>query len=231
MKRFLKRGAIFLIVLAGIWLFAFPSAWLHYKLSVDVDDNGTRRHGEGVILVLFQSQGPLLIGNTPQWTVEALGEAFAVDMGPRGTFFVLLSNDRNRNTSAAAGRSALAVYFRFYVNDLSNGLSSLWKIVAFAQSKKAVDVAPNRLPQLVRFRDVNEPSTVEPVDPDRLDLSFGPGVKIIGVHAELTNEKVTKGIESRLKWLTTLKNNSLSQSTKFFVESFADSLGRSNFKE
>jgi hypothetical protein len=62
-----------------------PSASVNYKLSVDVDDNGVMRHGEGVIRVAFQSQGPLLIGNTPQWSGTTVGEAFAIDIGDRGS--------------------------------------------------------------------------------------------------------------------------------------------------
>ncbi len=229
MKRFLKLILIFLVALAALWLFEFPSAQLHYKLSVDVDDNGTPRHGEGVILVGFQSNGFLLIDNTPLWTVDAVGEAFAVDLGPRGTLFVLLSNDRNRNTSADAGRGALASYFNFYVNNLPNDLGSARKIVAFAQSKKAVHVAPNRLPQLVRFRDLNAPGSVEPVDPDHLDLSFGPRVKITSVRAELTNEPATTGIQKQLGWLGWLDDRTLSGIRSGLITSFADTLNILDF--
>jgi hypothetical protein len=74
----------------------FPWSSLHYKLSVDIDDNGINRHGKGVIGVKFQSQGPLLIGFTPQWSVEFSGEAFPIDLGARGTLFVLLAGDPKR---------------------------------------------------------------------------------------------------------------------------------------
>ena len=42
--------------------------------------------------------------------------------------------------------------------------------------KGRVELAPGDLPLLVRFRDINDPTTVERVDPNDLAASFGPGV-------------------------------------------------------
>ena len=61
-----------------------PSASLHYKLSIDIDDNGVLRHGAGVGRFRFaNSRNPCLIGNTPQWSAGTIGEAFGVDIGER----------------------------------------------------------------------------------------------------------------------------------------------------
>ena len=174
--------------------------------------DGVLRHGEGVIGVAFQSQGPLLIGNTPQWSVGAGGEAFAIDIGKRGALFVLLVGDRPRNErnhvrwgdkgrSPDAGRGALSVYFDFVVANFPNGLGSKAKIDALAASKMAVELESAALPLLVRFRDLNDPSSVEVVDPNNLEAAFGAGVKLVGAHAEITGEPITYGIERRLPWL------------------------------
>jgi hypothetical protein len=213
--RLRKTGRILLGLLVGLTAMValfFPWSTLHYKLSVDIDDNGTTRHGEGVIGVSFQSQGPLLISPTPQWWVESSGGAFPVDLGARGTLFVLLVGDSKRQQPEShrddhhysprnAGQAALVEYFKFYVSGLPNGLGAKFKINAFANSRTSVDLAPNALPMLVRFRDVGDPKSVELVDPDHLDASFGPGVKILGAKAEITNEPITTGIETRLRWL------------------------------
>ncbi len=53
---------------------------------------------------------------------------------------------------------------------------------------------------LARFRDINDPKTLERVDPKNLAASFGPGVTHVGAHAELTNAPVTTGIAKRLPW-------------------------------
>ncbi len=212
MIRISKRWKIALGIVGALWLAGwlfFPSAWLKYKISIDVDDNGVARHGEGVIGVLIASQGPLLIGNSPQWAIGAKGEAFAVDLGERGTMFVLLTADSARGNrsnaipplaTAGAGRGALYSYFGF-VAPVSNGLFSLGKIESFAWSGARVDLPAHGLPMIVRFRDEKDPTTVERVDPDHLDASFGPGVKITAARVELTNEWITTGIEKKLPWL------------------------------
>jgi hypothetical protein len=215
MSRLRKTGRIVLWLLVGLTAMValfFPRSSLRYKLSLDIDDNGITRHGEGVIGVSFQSQGPLLISPTPQWWVESSGEAFAVDLGARGTLFVLLVGDSKRQQPQShrddhhysprnAGQAGLVEYFKFYVSGLPNGLGAKFKIDAFANSRTAVNLEPNALPMLVRFRDVSNPKSVELVDPDHLDASFGPGVKILRAKAEITNEPITAGIGKRLRWL------------------------------
>ena len=217
MNRTVKRGLLIAVTLIVAWkamsAVLFPSSSLHYKLSIDVDDNGTIRHGEGVIGVGFQSQGPLRIDATPQWSVDFSGEAFPIDIGAKSTLFVLLTGDPKRERPSGdyrtderyspfdAGRDGLVEYFQFYVNDLPNGLGAKSKIDAFANSRTSVELTPNALPMLVRFRDVSDPKTVELVDPNHLDASFGPRVKIARAMVEITDAPMTVGIEKRLGWL------------------------------
>jgi hypothetical protein len=178
-----------------------PSTSLNYRLYVDVNDNGTLRHGEGVIKVIFQSNGWFLIDNSPQWDVGPDGEAFPVDLGPRGILFVLLTNDRSRAESCDAARGAMWCYFNFLVNDLPNGAGSIAKMDALGASHASVDFAPIHLPMLARFRDINDPRSAEIVDPMHLVASFGPGVRIVKAHAELTQAPVTRGIEKIIPWI------------------------------
>jgi hypothetical protein len=205
------------VILVATWSFVVapwqvPSASLRYKLSVDIDDNGILRHGEGVIGVAFQSQGPLLIGNTPQWSVGTVGEAIAIDIGERGTLFVLLAGDVLRNKrnnitwgekgySPDAGRQALDAYFNFSVVNLPNGLGSRAKIDAFAASKASVELTASGLPLLVRFRDIQDPSSIEVVEPLDLETVFGGGVKLARAHVDIVDEPQTLGVERRLSWL------------------------------
>jgi hypothetical protein len=84
---------------------------------------------------------------------------------------------------------------------LPNGLAAKAKIDALVLSKADVDLPASALPMLIRFRNSNESSSAEVVDPDDLALVFGDGVKIVRVKAEITNEPVTSGIDSYLPWL------------------------------
>jgi len=193
-------AALILGALTIAYIRASPSASLNYKLSVEIDDNGVPRRGEGVVRAVFQAQ-PILIGQTPPWTIGPVGEAFPVDLGSKGMFFVLVSRDPGRKPSVDAGsKGALYSYFHFRNTDAPTE-AVLASFVALAESHSAVDVRPEQLPMLVRFRDVNDPKSVEIVDADHLDQSFGPGVKIKAVRAEITNEPVTTDLGNRLPWL------------------------------
>jgi hypothetical protein len=63
---------------------------------------------------------------------------------------------------------------------------------------------PTGYPVLVRFRDINDPRTLERVDPEGLSTSFGTGVRLARVTLQLTDDHVTTGIEKKLKWLNNL---------------------------
>jgi hypothetical protein len=63
-------------------------------------------------------------------------------------------------------------------------------------------VLPQKLyPQMLRFRDIKDPTTAEVVDPDNLAKSFGPGFRLVRVTIEITDDAVTRGIENILPWL------------------------------
>lgn len=76
------------------------------------------------------------------------------------------------------------------------------------------------LPLLVRFRDLNDPLTVEKVDPLNLEASFGPGVKLTRATMEIVSaglwpmsevgimsKPITTEMERRLTWLRRLQSN------------------------
>jgi hypothetical protein len=69
------------------------------------------------------------------------------------------------------------------------------------------------LPMLVRFRDPDDPRSVELVDPFNLAKNFGAGARLVGAYLEIvsagiwplncsgiTGEAVTVGIEGKLPW-------------------------------
>lgn len=65
-------------------------------------------------------------------------------------------------------------------------------------------------PMLVTFADEADPRSVTLVDPDDLAASFGEGVSLKRLTAELTDDEVTMGIEKRLIWLPNYYNKQLS---------------------
>ncbi len=67
------------------------------------------------------------------------------------------------------------------------------------------DLPFDLLPMLVRFRDVNDPGSVEQVDPNDLASAFGPGVTLRKANIAITDDPVTTGIEQKLNWLPNLE--------------------------
>jgi hypothetical protein len=73
--------------------------------------------------------------------------------------------------------------------------------------KPTVAVPIERLPRLVRFRDLSDPLSVETVDPRDLATVFGPGVRLVGATVAITEGKPTRGIEKILPWVLKLEGS------------------------
>jgi hypothetical protein len=64
------------------------------------------------------------------------------------------------------------------------------------------ELTPKQYPLLVTFGDINDPASVKRVDPDNLELAFGPGYALQSITLSITDEPVTKGgVEKVLGWL------------------------------
>ena len=126
----------------------------------------------------------------------------AVDLPDGQTLFVLLRSESNVEWA-----SYVYVYLRprrgqsiaEAVNDVPNmtcecTLPRMWPATAIQPSRSAY-------PMMVTFGDLNDPTSVALVDPDDLAASFGEGINISRITAELTDDPVTTGIEERLEWL------------------------------
>ena len=118
------------------------------------------------------------------------GEALVVELAD-GPLFVLLKNDGTgqpldtRVTSALSGESSFRT-----VDDYVAAVGKLGGM--FGSAKAELPRADG--PLMVRFRDIDDPKSVDQVDPEAI------GVKRIVV--ETTNDDVTTGIEQRLGWFT-----------------------------
>lgn len=187
--------AVLGLVLFGVWSVLHPpSATLRYRLTLVVDDNGKETEGSSVVEVTLARNG---LG-TP-FSMGMRGEAAAVDLGARGLLFAVLGDDwlmfPERVVAPAFGISRSA-----------DRLDIFKRIAALPPGSRA-DLPSDKLPMLVRFRDINDPKTVERVDPGNLSASFGPGVRLTRATIEVTDDPVMTGIEKRLPgWFVALRN-------------------------
>lgn len=96
MKRFaIVVAAVVALYLA--WGWAFPSGTLRYRLGFEVDVDGKKHTGSGVIEVSYRIPPSwLLPGN--RVSARAKGEAIVVDIGTRGQLFVALQGEPIRES-------------------------------------------------------------------------------------------------------------------------------------
>jgi hypothetical protein len=127
------------------------------------------------------------------------GEAVVLDLGDRGAMFALLHGRKPRIAEDDSFPSY--VIFKAFKNVLPKSADGIMQMRVLKQRKPKADIPFQLLSLLVRFRDIDNPASVEQVDPNNLSASFGPGVSLRRATIEITDDPVTTGIEAKLKWL------------------------------
>lgn len=209
MKRFLGILGAVLFGLIVLFLLSYPSVTMKYRMTVEVDVDGTVVSGSSV--------GRISAGIQPAWLsnyswVESCnleeGEAVSVDLGSRGRLWVLLSAGKDSPNAtesshlmctlvSGAFRRRGLVSDKGY-NDSRGFIRYWWTIYRHAE---ALVLEPDEYPLFVRFRDEADPLTLELVRPDDLAASFGTGVRLRRVTIGITGDTVTRGAQALLPWL------------------------------
>jgi hypothetical protein len=180
------------------------SAEVRYKVTVEVDDNGTHRTGSSVMSFALSKPTVALVS---PYDAKFRGEAVLVDLGGDRTLFALLVDEEG---DGAGIRMLPERLFK----DLSSGSERVRNIKDIADNEGLVREVPRfwpaisdsrepmvQYPLLVRFRSPDQPESIEAVAPDALDQAFGPGVRLKRITAEITDAPVTDGIKRHLPWL------------------------------
>jgi hypothetical protein len=77
-----------------------------------------------------------------------------------------------------------------------------------AWRKPVADAPLKRLPMLARLRNPLDPATAERVDPSNLAATFGSGVRLVRVTAQITDDPLAPPmIENKLPWIPTLQGS------------------------
>lgn len=199
----MKKPLVILLIcvgcLYGCWKALVPVETWRYRLTINVNDNGTLRTGSSVIEVIGGSTRniPLPIpGNTGGISLHR-GEAVTIDLGKKGVFFVLLSKENDPGYAAYL----VCEIFEMEPGHGCAGAATPEGIRYYAKLKGKANVPTKKLPMLVRFRDIKDPKTVEKIDPENLEASFGAGVTLENATIEMTDGEVTTGIEKWLSWM------------------------------
>ena len=208
----MKKLAVALFILLGLYgcyEVAIPSVTIHYKLTLVVDDNGKQYTSSSVVEVFRQDTTKVFGGSFGGYGGDFKGEAVVVDLGEKGALFSLLKKGDNVDYPLYIVMYAFPEHFEEYRNITEISVVDAMRKLDSIRPRPKNDISFNKLPMLVRFRDINDPKTVELVDPNDLEKSFGAGVKLVSATMEITDELVTKGVERWLPWLEKLKGGYL----------------------
>lgn len=202
-------GAIVVIFIGSIAALSavFPSATVRHRLTLETAIGGEPAIGSGVIEVSYR-KNPQFLGAQSEIAINVRGEAVAVDLGSHGVLFALLKAGRDPRSGVE--------YLVLRAFGMPSGVPRpVEQGLAQIRSLNGKVVLPiGSLPTLVRFSDVDDPTTAERVDPEDFAKTFGPAAKFIRATVEIvptgrwpwnrigiSGEAITTGIDNRLVWL------------------------------
>ena len=174
-----------------------------YRLTVEVKTPEGLRTGSSVIEV-EQSMGRSAGSGFGKIIVRRVrGEAVAVDLPGGQTLFALLRSDIDVDWSARLMQMLAPEIAGEAFEDVFDNVLMIESEVEVPRTWPANVVLPERsaYPIFVTFGDVDDPTSVELVDPDDLAATFGEGYALERITVQLTDEPVTTGIKERLGWL------------------------------
>jgi len=193
-------------VLMVVYQTAYPSVTVRYRLTLETELNGHPRTGSGVIQVVYRTNVQIL-GASAQISMEALGDAVSVDLGPKDALFALLSRGQHPRS---APEDVIPVLFG--VTEAGFGPEAFARI---AKVEGQRDVPFELLPPMARLSNTSDPKSAELFVPPRgqapnQDLILKRAIieivpsgiwpfNLIGI----TGVPITRGIKQKLPWLGT----------------------------
>ncbi|MBR1224266.1 MULTISPECIES: hypothetical protein [unclassified Bradyrhizobium] len=170
----MKRLGITILLIAGVvvlWMTAFPSVTVRYRLTLEVELNGERKTGSNVSEVSYR-KNPQFLGASASMVAEVRGEAVWVDLGERDTLLALLAPGGDQR------RPEYVLPVLYGVTSGGVGVEELGRIGALEGRR---EVPLGSVPPMVRLRNVNDPKNVELVAP------AGHGLKLVRATIEIVD--------------------------------------------
>lgn len=241
-RALLASLAIFLVIgtTAACALTTGGDGTWRYRMTVTVETPEGDKSGYVVWQVTADSNWAPLPEQAPM-NFEVKGEAVVVDLGQRGVLFALL-----RGQTLGSDYSKYVLFKAIPSPAPSSRIAK--PLGADVKFVGGTPLPPDQYPMFVRFRDLNDPKTVESlmtqkrcpdtsgypvkycITEDRFVEAFGEGVNLKSVTLTITDEPVTSGIvEKYLPWLTSIGKGNLGGG-RFSGPNFYESLGAWDFK-
>ena len=207
---------LFATACGGVFGKTYPA--YRYRVTVEVETPQGLRRGSSVIEVQTTAGGPYSIsgGGGGGIATRVTGEAAPIDLPNGETLFILITAEGNPDWPTNA--YALEVPYPSKAEVEERTGAGKWNAnAAFDLWMERVEASHGRLPlrrwrifgaskmsgwpMLVRFKNIRDPASVESVDPDDLEATFGKGYRVRDVYVEKTDDAVNCKIKTRLTWL------------------------------
>ena len=193
MPKPLTYALIFTLLLEGCGLNLMPKSYSYrYRLTVEIDTPKGVATGSNVI-ENTESEGMGIPDSSLH--LQRRGEAIVVDL-PHGRMLIATL----KTMGGFNGVFAKAAYNPVLPSRFDD--DSWEKRNEALKKQRAPAILPrDAYPMLITFRDPRDPTTVERVDPENLERTFGAGTRIRRIVVQMTRDRVTTGLIKRLPWL------------------------------
>ena len=195
LKALLALAAVALCVVVG-WEIRYPTHAWNQKLTVTVSTPRGEVSGSSVVAVSWTESFFSGGWGGALFRLTLRGDATAVDLGGGQFLFAMLAYEHSQEP-----RSTGVIALKLLGDEAIYQSSDSFKRIQAARGRGPITLPQKLYPKFLRFRDIKDPTTAEVVDPDNLAKSFGPGVRLVRVTIEITDDAVTRGIENILPWL------------------------------
>ena len=137
-------------------------------------------------------QTPRILPQITGGSIALKGEAVVIDLGNGKHMFALLG--------APAGWAGSA--YGVHINEPRAAFTPWARWTSYLSGQWPLDLPRPRYPTLVTFDDLDDPSSIKKVNPERLYESFGEGYKLKSIKMDISFDWVTKGkVKELLGWL------------------------------
>lgn len=195
------------LIFVGVFLSScgFSSEEVRYRVKIEVKTPEGVKSGSSVMAFKIAPGFPQAYSPTFR------GDAVAVNLGHRGVLFMTLSDITAMLPENVFRRTGLL--YEMPKEDQSDRVKILNFLSEQVGAKAEIQCV--RKPfnaeclSFVRFRDINNPMSVEAVERENLAASFGYGVRMQKMMIEITDDDVTTGIEEKLPWFRQIKGGYL----------------------
>ncbi len=182
MKRLMIIVLMFGLGTSGCFVLGYSTYSWHQKMTLEVEADGKLYAGSSVVKMSVTGIPEYMQLLRAARRLDLHGEAVVLALPQKRYLFALLTY----NAFLAS---------KVFQDKMDGSLSEpgeRWARI-ISQLRETREIAPKDYPLLVTFTDINDPKTVQKVDPDNLAATFGPGVALKRITLEITDEPVTAG--------------------------------------